>query len=99
MKFHEYLELFNQQMKLGKKVEKEHLKDPKLRNALKNQLNKIQGAVDTTKEKKAENAASKIIATPHLREIPKYYDLLIPMEKKAQAKLRAQKLRSAATKK
>jgi hypothetical protein len=77
-------DMLNQrQVKLGMDVEKEHLDKQKLRDALRKQLNKIRGKVNTPAEQKAEDKALRTIVKPHLKEIPNYYDLLIPLEEKA----------------
>jgi len=73
-------------MKLGKEVEKEHIEDLKTRESLKKHLSKLKGKVNTKEEKKAEDKTLETIVKPHLKEIPNYYDLLIPMEKRAKKK-------------
>ena len=82
MKFKALLEdtLRKRQLAMGIEVEKEHLKDKKLRQELKKGLNKIQGDINTKEEKAMEKRVAETIAKPHLKEMKNYYDKLKKME-------------------
>lgn len=70
------------QIRMGEKVEAEHIGNKKSREGLKKNLNKIHGKINSKQEKSAAKKAEVGISKDHLRELPDYYTRLKKMEKK-----------------